>query len=143
MGGELVSSRFPADDGSKADSPAPVSYTKIIEEYLPFYLSIGMTYDEYMYKDCCLVKAYRKAHEMKQDRQNQMLWVQGLYFYEALCDVAPVMVAFPKEDAKPLPYRDEPLPRTPEQVRAFKERLAKEEYERNIAKVKGFFNKRK
>lgn len=32
----------------------------------------------------------------------------GMYIYEALCDVAPVLNAFAKKGTKPLAYRTEP-----------------------------------
>ena len=33
----------------------------------------------------------------------------GMYVYEALCDVSPILHAFSKRGTKPLPYRDKPL----------------------------------
>ena len=43
-----------------------------------------MTYDEYWKMDCELVRAYRKAYELKQQYDNSQLWLQGLYVYKAL-----------------------------------------------------------
>lgn len=36
------------------------------------------------------------------------MWLQGMYFYEALCDVAPVMQAFAKKGTKVHPYAEQP-----------------------------------
>lgn len=69
-----------------------------------------MTYEQYWEQDCTLVRHYRKASEIKQDVDNQRRWLQGLYFYEALCCVAPVLNAFAKKGTKPVPYRAEPYP---------------------------------
>ena len=55
-----------------------------------------------------LVKYYRQADELKRARRNEELWLQGMYIYEALCDVSPIMVAFPKKGAKPNPYPEKP-----------------------------------
>ena len=74
---------------------------------LPYYLSIGMTTDEYWYGDCLLVRAFRKADELNRRRQNEMLWLQGAYVYEALLDVSPVLNAFSKKP-KARPYATEP-----------------------------------
>ena len=57
-----------------------------------------------------LAKYYRQADEIKRNRRNQELWLQGMYIYEALCDVSPVMNAFAKKGTKPNPYTDHPYP---------------------------------
>jgi hypothetical protein len=55
-----------------------------------------------------LAKFYRKADELSRERRNQELWLQGMYIYEAFCDVAPVLHAFAKKGTKPRPYSDHP-----------------------------------
>ena len=57
-----------------------------------------------------LAKYYRQADEIRQNRRNQELWLQGMYIYEALCDVSPVLNAFAKRGTKPNPYTDHPYP---------------------------------
>lgn len=110
MGGELV------------DSSNPISsYTDIFNEQFPYYLSIGMTYDQYWNDDCLLVKYYRKASKIRDDRKNHELWLQGLYIYQALCDVSPVLHAFAKNGTKPNPYPDRPYAITAEEVEERKE----------------------
>lgn len=68
-----------------------------------------MTYEQFWEQDCELVKHYRKAAQIKQDVKNQDAWLQGLYFYEALVDVAPILHAYAKKGTKPTPYRKEPF----------------------------------
>ncbi len=110
MGSELV------------DSPAPhISFTEQFYKLFPFYLSIGMTYEQYWYKDCELVKFYREANEIKNTRKNQELWLQGLYVYQALCDVSPVLHAFAKSGTKPNPYPEKPYPITSKEAKERKE----------------------
>ncbi len=123
MGGELLNS-----------SSSKVSYTEQFYEHFPFYLAIGMTYDQYWNDDCLLVKYYRKAHELGKQQRNQELWMQGLYIYEALCDVAPILHAFAKPGTKPLPYSEKPYPLTKEEAVANKE--AEEKAARAVAKAK-------
>lgn len=103
MGGELLNS-----------SSSKVSYTEQFYEHFPFYLAIGMTYDQYWNDDCQLVKYYRKAHKLKNEQKNQELWLQGMYIYEALCNVSPVLHAFAKRGTRPLPYPEKPYPLTKE-----------------------------
>ena len=125
MGGELL----------KSSASKPLSYTEIFYEHFPFYLSIGMTYDQYWNDDCMLVKYYREAHRLRNERKNQELWLQGLYIYEALCDVAPVLHAFAKSGTKPRPYLSKPFPITMEEVKRDKE----EQEKLNRQKAKALF----
>lgn len=79
----------------------------------PHYMSIGMTYDEFWDGDVSRVVAYRKANELQEKRRNRELWMQGLYFYEALCDASPLFRFTMKKGAiKPEPYIKEPYPIT-------------------------------
>jgi len=72
--------------------------------------------------DCSLPKYYRKANEIKQRQRNQELWLQGLYVYEALLDVAPVLQAFAKKGTKQRPYPQEPFPITEAELAERKKR---------------------
>ena len=67
-----------------------------------------MSYEQFWEMDVELVTYYRKAWKLKRDMRNQDLWLQGAYIYEALLDVVPVMHAFAKKGAKPVPYREKP-----------------------------------
>ena len=84
---------------------------KIFEEVCPFFISIGMTYEQFWKQDVCITRYYKKAYEMKQKRQAEeekwKIWEQGLYIYEAICDVSPILRTFSKVK-KPLPYPDKP-----------------------------------
>ena len=45
---------------------------------------MGMSYAEYWDGDPHLAVAYRKAYKLKRQYDNQMEWLQGLYFYNAI-----------------------------------------------------------
>lgn len=47
-------------------------------------MAIGMSYKEYWEDDPYLVRAYKRAYDYKRQEQNQILWLQGVYFYQAL-----------------------------------------------------------
>lgn len=87
-----------ADDGDEREP----SITEIMEEAFPYYLSIGMTSDEYWNASPYLVYAYRKADEYKQDRMSQEAWLQGLYIYGAFGAV--LSNAFSKKGAQKAEY---------------------------------------
>lgn len=107
---ELVSGSLSENGGSgRTDARSPfLTYTEQFYEVFPYYLSIGMTYDQFWNDDVDLAKYYRKADEMRTERLNQQLWLQGMYFYEAICDVSPILHAFAKKGTKPHPYPERP-----------------------------------
>ncbi len=123
MGSELVDNSQPDNNGSEVkNAPILSTFTEFFKEQCPYYMSIGMTYDEFWNGDCELPIYYRKAEELKNKKKNQELWLQGLYFYEALCDVAPVLHAFAKKGTKPIPYSKEPYALTEQEHKERKER---------------------
>lgn len=104
---------------------------EIFSQLCPYYMSIGMTYDEFYNQDVCMVKAYRKAAELRDKRQNQEMWLQGMYVYEALCDASPLFrFSMKKGTIKPEPYAKEPYPITAADVREREEREARKKEER-------------
>lgn len=115
-------SDLPSPAGGGNTSPAFVSFSELFQKHLPFYIAIGMSAAEYYDGDCTLVKAYREADKIQKERRNQEIWLQGLYFYEALIDVAPILVAFPEKGAKPGRFPEEPFPLTEKEAREQKER---------------------
>lgn len=67
-----------------------------------------MTYEQYWEQDSWLVKAYRKAHEIRRDEANFNAWLQGMYVYEAIADIAPILHAFAKKGTKARKYSEKP-----------------------------------
>ena len=65
----VTSSESVEGDGSSV--PFSKSYTKTFYEVFPFYLSIGMTPEQYWDGDPMLAHYYRKAEEMRQKRKNE------------------------------------------------------------------------
>jgi hypothetical protein len=115
---ELVSGSLSATEGSGQSGSLPLlTYTEKFYELFPYYLSIGMTPEQYWESDCTLVKYYRKAEELRNEKRNQELWLQGMYIYEAICDVSPILHAFAKKGTKPTPYAAKPYPLTNKQIK--------------------------
>lgn len=147
MGSELVSDSFSVS-GDGSNKPVPVSFYSEFEKCLPTYLSIGMTASEYWDDDCRLVISYRKAHEIRTSRMNQSAWLMGVYMYDALCCVSPVLHAFAKNGTKPIPYPKEPHPITEEEAADQKEREKRQKYEemkqetiRRMERINARFNR--
>ena len=94
-------------EGSERDSSLPfVTYTERFYEQFPYYLSIGMTPEQYWDGDPYLARAFRKADELRMERKNQELWLQGMYIYEAICDASPILHDFAKKGTKPYPITE-------------------------------------
>lgn len=133
MGIELVSgSDFPIEGSEQTQSSAaPVSYTEIFYQHLPYYLSIGMTYEQFWHGDNELKRYYRQAHDLKRKRDNFDLWLQGKYIYDALCCVAPLLrFSMSKGKVEAYPYTKEPYPTTEKEVRERRERDEKARMEK-------------
>lgn len=85
-----------------------LTFSELADEYCAYYMSIGVPYHEFWYGDYTQLSFYHSAHEMKRERSNYDAWLQGNYFYDALCAVSPVFHAFAKAGTKPQPYHKEP-----------------------------------
>lgn len=117
------------------------SYREKFEELFPYYLSLGMTEEQYWDRDCRLVIAYRKADELRMSRKNQEMWLQGAYIYEALTRVSPLLHAFAKKGTKPVPYLAEPFAVTEKQAEYQQEEKDKKTYDKGKALMEGFMAK--
>ena len=127
-----------------SDKPKYTSLAEMFTDVCPFYMSLGMTYDQFWHCNTRVHKAYREAYKIKQRNDEFDRWRRGIYFYTAI-RCAPLIVGFDK-DAKPEPYPDRPLPLTQKEaeeqeqqreIENYYERLKKrkEESTRNLEKM--------
>ena len=86
---------------------SPFPYTEAFYQQFPYYLSIGMTAEQYWDDDATLAYYYRKAEELRKERRNEEFWLQGMYVYDAISRLTPVLHAFAKKGTKPQPYVEE------------------------------------
>ena len=94
-----------SEEGSKVEH---TSLTELFEKNCPIYMSYGMTYNEFWYGSAYRVKFYRESYKLKLQQQDENNWMQGMYVYEALCKVSPILHAFSKKGTKPLQYAEKP-----------------------------------
>ena len=114
--------------GLTKEPPHPQKLSEVFREAFPLYLALGMTYDQFYRDDVCLVVSYRKADEIKRRRDNERLWLQGAYIYEALLDASPIFNPYAKRGTKPLPYREEPYPLSKAEAEEREEQKAKGQF---------------
>ena len=60
------------------------SFTEVFESACPYYMALGMSYEDYWYGDNDLVKYYREADTFRKRIRNEELWLQGMYFAQAI-----------------------------------------------------------
>lgn len=108
----------------------PHTYTEVFENVFPYYLAMGMSYEQFWDYEPKLVIAYRKADEIRRRRMNEELWLNGLYTADALnCTVGNM---FSKNKIE---YPSEPHPIT---KREFEERQEREQRAK-MEKIKAAF----
>ena len=73
---------------------------------MPFYLSIGMSADEYWNKPPHLVNVYRDAYKLKLRQDNEAAWLAGMYVNAAVS--VSIQNAFGKKGSKKAKYPKEP-----------------------------------
>ena len=114
----------------------PLSLTAVFENACPYYMEMGMTYEQFWDGDVSAHKAFREAKRLRTIETNRTLWLQGLYIYEALLDVGQYTKAFSK--AKPRPYRDAPIDLFEKERKEREEREQRERYFRMKEKMELF-----
>ena len=91
------------------------TYTEQFKKCFPFYLSIGMTYEQFWEGDCTLPIFFRKAFEMKQKSENELsnynAWLQGKYFAEAIAACFSENYKYPEK-----PYGFDEINKTEEEI---------------------------
>ena len=82
-------------------------------------MAMGMPYTEYWDGNPYIVKHYREAYKIKQDEQNAMLWLQGLYNYIGVATALNNGFNTKKEKSpeKPLDLHPQKKEETPEEIR--------------------------
>lgn len=58
--------------------------SEVFENLCPYFMSIGMSYDEYWFQNCDRVIAYKRAYDYKRKAENERLWVNGMYSLKAI-----------------------------------------------------------
>jgi hypothetical protein len=112
-----------------ADQVEASSYTEAFERIFPYYLAIGMTYEQFWCDMPELVIFYRRADEIRKRRVNEELWLAGIYTGEALASTVGNMFSKSKYE-----YPSEPKPITMAEIEERRERDRKAKAEAIKAK---------
>lgn len=115
-----------------------LSLKDFFEKHLPYYISVGMTPDQYWHGDPTLTKAYREADKIQVERENYFAWLQGLYNYEAFLCASPVLRAFVKRNTRPQPYMEAPHPITKQGAKEQERDKEKAVFDKGMAKMQAW-----
>ena len=96
-------------------NPKKKTWAETFDELLPYYLSLGMSPDEYWHGDPWLVQVYLEAQKHKRQRESEAMWLNGLYIESAFGVV--LARAFGDKNAAYLPEPINVIPKTEEQIR--------------------------
>lgn len=128
----MGSNRLISKDKSKVEV---TSLTELFEKQCPIYMSYGMSYDEFWHGDLYLTKFYRESYLIQVKQKDEELWMQGMYIYEALCKVSPILHAFSKKGTKPLPFSEKPYLSNSPTIKTQEEKEQEEKNAQLIARL--------
>lgn len=138
MGSELLNEDSKEHEGVSDEEETPFLICKMFDDCFPYYLSLGMTYEQYWDGPPRLVVAYRKAEEIRSHRKNWEMWMNGRYTYDAVMRLIPsLQLVKPRE---PIEYISEPYPLTRKDYEERLEREEKRKQEEIKAKLMAFAN---
>ena len=72
-------------------------YGKYLDQICPYYISWGMTWDEFWYESLDRLQAYWQANQFGIERRNQELWLQGLYIRSAVASCMDKKFKYPEK----------------------------------------------
>ena len=87
-----------ASSFSDVDLNAPQSeFGKYLDQICPYYMSWGMTWDEFWNESIDRLQAYWQANQFSIERRNQELWLQGLYIRSAVASCLDKKFKYPEK----------------------------------------------
>lgn len=74
-----------------------------------YYMSMGMTYEEYWFGSNDMLRHYRSAYLLKCQAENQKMWLQGLYMQQAIASCLDKKAKYPQEPIDCIPKTSEQI----------------------------------
>jgi len=94
--------------GEELVDSSPLSLRELFTKLCDYFVSIGLSYEDFWDGDPLKAHALYRAEKIKQQRENNSYWLLNLYTYEALARVSPLFNGFSKQ-TRAHPYLEEPL----------------------------------
>ena len=105
MGGDILDLPSQSDNQDKQS----FSYSKVFDQCCPYFMSIGMTYEEYWFGPSELTRYAREAYRLRRKQIDEEQWMQGRYIYDAIGALAPILrTNLSNKEVSAGPYVDKP-----------------------------------
>lgn len=113
------------------------SFSDVLDKLCAYYMALGVPCDEFWNGDYTLLKYYADRHKIAVEQQNEQLWLQGMYFYEAL-NVA-LAQAFSKHSSAKYPEKPHRLTPLSEEEQEIENQKKVEEFRAQLMAACGRF----
>lgn len=130
MGSGITDSIFP-ELSSKNKSR---KFTDVFEELCPYFMSIGVSYDDFWNGEFEITKFALKADEYTQRRKNSEFWLNSIYIFRAILDAAPAYKEFSNQNETISYSVKEPFPLSKKEI----EKQAEKEKEEKMNRIKDY-----
>lgn len=122
----------------KPEQTSPHPYGDMLDECLPYYMSMGMSWDEYWDGEFGTKRAWRKAYNIRIEREQKLAdhnnWLMGQYLVAALQAVPLLVAGFNVKRSTRLPeYPKKPFSEQYEEQKKEEDRKQKEEDQSKLA----------
>ena len=97
------------EEPSENDSPTPIG--DVLDKLCPYFMAMGMSYHEFWHGDYTQWKFWEEENQRRRKEENEMLWLQGAYFFNAISTA--LANAFRERGEPPSSYLEEPIRITP------------------------------
>lgn len=117
---------LPQERQSTSEQQGFSTYSELFDKVCPYYMSIGVTYNQFWNGDFAICKYARQSEKLKAKKKNEEMWWNAIYIYRALIDSSPAFHDF--GDGKKIELKfsvEQPFPLTKEDAEEH-ERLERE-----------------
>ena len=125
------------EEPSENDSPTPIG--DVLDKLCPYFMAMGMSYHEFWHGDYTQWKFWEEKHQRRLKEENEMLWLQGAYFFNAISTA--LANAFRERGKPPSSYLEEPIRITPmtEEEREAEQQKQIEAFRAQLESLRGRF----
>ena len=139
-----------SDNGGEGECSSPLSVRDVIRVACPYFMSLGMGYDEFYNATADRLWAYREAEDLRLDKMSFECALQAQYIYRAVGLLSPILrtnLSKQRAEAGKWDMGEEYLPLSKDGIKMKEERAKKKKYEDMKASMmrfaKAFNDKRK
>ena len=120
---------------------APINLTDLFDEVFPWYLTAGMTPEQFWDGDPWLAKAYRKKLELADRKKNEEAWLYGKYVFYAVSTA--LYNGFRGKGKQSVEYLKEPFKIAEKETEATKAAKKEKAMNDSIAFIEGMAKRKK